>query len=534
MDDRLANAPVGVVEATPEGEVLAANERAAALLGTTPAETVGETVAAAFPRSAAGTLRAAFDGAPPDERSFVEYYPSVDRWLAVDVRRVEDGVVVYVRDRDRRREQRRTIDRLERRLDRMERIDALVGRVLRTVIDADDRDEVARTVCEGLGGTDLYEFAWVGERSPDGDGLRIAAAAGDAPDVREAIAEALGTDGGLPEQRAVAARETVAVQALAEDRAVDRDVRLAAFGEGLQSSVAVPLVYRDTVYGVLGAYSGREGGVDDAERSTLETLGAVAGYAINATRQEDLLFADAVTELTVAVDDGTVPFVAAARAGDCRLSLAGAVPRDDGTVVCYLRADDAVGTVVGTLSAHEAVGADPRVLGDDGDDDDRDGDHADDVERVVEVELDGEAPVVTLLAWGATVADARYTGSGARLTAEVPSDADPRRLVEALDSAFAGTDVVAKSERSRTPETVADFHSDLAERLTDKQLTVLRTAYLSEYFRSPRGSTSEEVGEALDVTGPTVLYHLRKAQRKLLASFFETGDRSRSRRGGEP
>jgi predicted DNA binding protein len=65
------------------------------------------------------------------------------------------------------------------------------------------------------------------------------------------------------------------------------------------------------------------------------------------------------------------------------------------------------------------------------------------------------------------------------------------------------------------------FRNDLAEALTDKQRTVLRTAHLSDYFTSPRGSTSEEVAEALDIAGPTVLYHLRNAQRKLLSAFFE-------------
>jgi len=50
---------------------------------------------------------------------------------------------------------------------------------------------------------------------------------------------------------------------------------------------------------------------------------------------------------------------------------------------------------------------------------------------------------------------------------------------------------------------------------------VLRVAHLADYFESPRGSTSEEVAEALDISGPTVLYHLRNAQRELLDAFFD-------------
>ena len=49
---------------------------------------------------------------------------------------------------------------------------------------------------------------------------------------------------------------------------------------------------------------------------------------------------------------------------------------------------------------------------------------------------------------------------------------------------------------------------------------MLRTAYLADYFESPRGSTSKEVAETLDITGPTVLYHLRRAQQKLIEAFL--------------
>ena len=43
---------------------------------------------------------------------------------------------------------------------------------------------------------------------------------------------------------------------------------------------------------------------------------------------------------------------------------------------------------------------------------------------------------------------------------------------------------------------------------------VLRTAYLADYFESPWRSTAEEVASALDITGSTLLYHLRAGQRK--------------------
>jgi predicted DNA binding protein len=50
---------------------------------------------------------------------------------------------------------------------------------------------------------------------------------------------------------------------------------------------------------------------------------------------------------------------------------------------------------------------------------------------------------------------------------------------------------------------------------------VLRTAYLADYFESPRGSTAEEVASSLGITGSTLLHHLRAGQRKLLDAFYD-------------
>jgi predicted DNA binding protein len=68
--------------------------------------------------------------------------------------------------------------------------------------------------------------------------------------------------------------------------------------------------------------------------------------------------------------------------------------------------------------------------------------------------------------------------------------------------------------------TTREFRDELDDRLTERQRTVLRTAYLADYFESPRGSTAEEVAASLDITGPTLLHHLRAGQRKLFDVYF--------------
>jgi predicted DNA binding protein len=57
--------------------------------------------------------------------------------------------------------------------------------------------------------------------------------------------------------------------------------------------------------------------------------------------------------------------------------------------------------------------------------------------------------------------------------------------------------------------------------LTDRQHAALRAAYFGGYFDWPRGSTAEEVADAMGVSSPTLHNHLRKGQRELLRVLFE-------------
>ena len=84
--------------------------------------------------------------------------------------------------------------------------------------------------------------------------------------------------------------------------------------------------------------------------------------------------------------------------------------------------------------------------------------------------------------------------------------------------------VAAKREREREVTTAREFRDELQARLTDRQENALRTAFLANYFESPRGSSAEEVADALDITGSTLLHHLRAGQRKLLRALLVSND----------
>ena len=536
MNEALTNAPIGVITATVDGVVTAINDRAATLIETPPPEAVGEPLVDVCPASAAGTLRSAIDG-EPTPTTVEEYYPRLDRWLAVEVQ-VADEIRLFCRETTETHELTQHVEELERRLDRIQRIDSLIVRVLQQVIDAADRTAIADTICEQLGTTSRYDFVWVGDREFPNDRLGVIATAGTAPEIHDRIEAALGETDTLPGQRAVDQETTQVVDGFADNRSLPRRLRQAAFASGLQSCLAVPLRYQGAVYGVVSVYSGHTGGFSEQEQAGLETLGRVAGFAIRATRQEDLLVADTVTEVRLSVTGASIPLDRAAAEIETSFSLDGAVPRGDGPVVCYVAPETPV-----VDADTESDGDDPATDSDEtptaGDADQlspqlieqtlRDDEQVVGVSWVhtgdnplLQVTVAGETPVTALAGWGASIRSATYRGGTTEIVAEAPPDESVRRLIETVDDTVADTELLAKEETTRSPDTVDAFRNDLTARLTDRQQAALRAAYLAEYFASPRGSTAAEVANALDITGPTLLYHLRRAEQKLVGAFLET------------
>ena len=536
MNEALANAPIGVITATVDGVVTAINDRAATLIETPPPEAVGEPLVDVCPASAAGTLRSAIDG-EPTPTTVEEYYPRLDRWLAVEVQ-VADEIRLFCRETTETHELTQHVEELERRLDRIQRIDSLIVRVLQQVIDAADRTAIADTICEQLGTTSRYDFVWVGDREFPNDRLGVIATAGTAPEIHDRIEAALGETDTLPGQRAVDQETTQVVDGFADNRSLPRRLRQAAFASGLQSCLAVPLRYQGAVYGVVSVYSGHTGGFSEQEQAGLETLGRVAGFAIRATRQEDLLVADTVTEVRLSVTGASIPLDRAAAEIETSFSLDGAVPRGDGPVVCYVAPETPVvdadtegdGDAPATDSDEPPTAGDadqlsPQLIEQTLRDDEQvvgvswvhTGDNP-----LLQVTVAGETPVTALAGWGASIRSATYRGGTTEIVAEAPPDESVRRLIETVDDTVADTELLAKEETTRSPDTVDAFRNDLTARLTDRQQAALRAAYLAEYFASPRGSTAAEVANALDITGPTLLYHLRRAEQKLVGAFLET------------
>lgn len=517
MDDVLDHVTDGVLVVDAGWCVARANAVAGTLLDRERSALVDADVREAFPRSVEATFHDRFGGEDPAPASvsFEEYFPDLETWLEVRTVPVGDGLAVYLRDVTDRRGLQRALTEGEAELERLNRINATIQEIIRELVGATAREEVEATVCERLSASELYEFTWIGERDPAGDRITHRTAAGEYEGVLDPIVDGGGSPDGpeSPECTVLRTGETRIVRQLVDD-SVPEPVRRVAFARGLQSAIAVPLRYGTTTYGVLGVYAARPDAFSERERESLETLGVATGFVINAARQRNLLLSDTVVELTFRLTDTDDALVAASARLDCSLAVEGVVPLAEGALLCYVGVEGAAPGDLLAVAADRADLADGRIVHEAADEESTEG-------GLVELAVEGGSSLLSLTERGATIRTATFEEGVGRLVAEIAPDEEVREVVAAVGEAFPDSELLAKRERQRPVETAGEFRSALHERLTDRQRTALRVAHHGGYFRSPRDSTAEELAEGLGISSPTLHYHLRAAQGKLVEAFLD-------------
>lgn len=220
--------------------------------------------------------------------------------------------------------------------------------------------------------------------------------------------------------------------------------------------------------------------------------------------------AETSIELEFRVRDRELFFVRASADADCRVTLAEMVHRSDGRLLEYFTVEAAApDRVLGAAGAAPAID-DARLI--------REGDR----ETLFEFVISGPCIGGTLADSGAVVREVFADNGVGRVVADVPPHADALRVVDTVRERH-DAELNARRQRDRpAPEfTSRAFRATLADRLTERQLETLRTAYAGGYFAWPRESTAEECAEALGITQPTFTQHLRTGQEKLLEALFE-------------
>lgn len=435
--------------------------------------------------------------------------------VELDIGTVEDEerlVVGLVRDVSDRHRRERQLARHRDQLATLNRISEAVEGVVQGIVESATREGIEETVCDRLADSDLYRTVWIGRIGAGG--LEPTASAG-APTVFPASGGMNGDgseadESGHPVLVAFRTGEPCVRRAGWVDGGGDSAGRRERVAEhGIRATMALPITHRETPYGVLCLHSPRADAFTDREQDALERLVRVVGFAINAADTEQLLHSGATTELEFRVT-GDDCFLGRLSAATGPVTLRWTVP-EDGGLRHFLEVEGSAESVV---DAAKAAGAeDVGVVSE------RDGSEDDPPTTILEARL-GSSVAARLGDAGAVVQSASAENGGAEFTARLAGRADTRTVVETFQDQFEAG-LTAKRRIDEPVETARDLRQAAAERLTDRQSDVLRTAYLMGYYEWPRDHTAEEVSDRMDITSATLHYHLRAAQRNFLELFFD-------------
>ena len=360
---------------------------------------------------------------------------------------------------------------------------------------ASTREAIEREACGTL--ASFYEYAWIASEV-DAGGFQFRA-------------RSIGADAGELEQVDAPPGNTCREVYDTGEATIATGERLPRDGTDEPTVRAiVPIRHADTTYGVLEVGIRAEpGGITDREERLLCDLGRRLGQGIAAVERRRLLLADTVLRLSFTCTDTGAVFVRLSAAFECTFALTGLVPGEDGSLLAFVWLEGASPDDVFQRATEDAAVDSARLIrsADDG--------------SLLEFVLTADSPALTLVECGGSLTELSASEGRATMTAEFVPDVDVREVVESVEADFPDSEMTSKREVERSVQTDTEFEQALTDTLTNKQRSALRAAYLSGYFDWPRGSTAEELADSLGVSSPTFHSHLRRAQRKILATFLE-------------
>lgn len=225
---------------------------------------------------------------------------------------------------------------------------------------------------------------------------------------------------------------------------------------------------------------------------------------------QDASSTGSAVELELEVRDRACFFIRASDEAECRVFLEDLVHRADDQLLEFFTVRDVSADRVLRLVDDESAITEGRLIreGPDG--------------GLFQFVVAGPCVTATLAETGAITQSVSATGGTGRVVATVPPHVDVRTVVETFQRRHPDSELLARrdGEQSVPVRTEEGIHTTLADQLTEKQLEVLNTAFLSGYFDWPRDSTAAECADALGISQPTFSQHIRTAQYKVFGALF--------------
>jgi GAF domain-containing protein len=411
-----------------------------------------------------------------------------------------------------------TLDRAEREqhiaqqneeLTRLTQINSVIREIDQALVEADTREDIDRVVCEQLAGSDLYECAWIGEADPGTDTIVPREWAGVDPGYLDRLT--ITTDdtstGQGPIGTALRTRELQVVQDIITAPRFT-PWREHTLEQGVRSCVSIPLVYNDSLYGVLAVYT-EQPLSDERTQTVLGELGETIAHTISSAQTKQALQTDSVVELSLQVREPETVLSSLAQQVSCQIEFEGLVNHSAETAQVFVTTRGAAADEI-CATATESLAIETVTTLSEGEDGCR-----------FKLVMADPPLAAAFIDQDVEIRQLTFDADGATAVVGLPTTRDVRPVIETIQTTFPETELVNRRTSHRSSEPLPTCRAIYEDSLTDRQQDTLRTAYLSGFFESPRETTGQEIAASLEVSQPTFTQHLRAGQRKLFKMVFD-------------
>ncbi|RDI71781.1 PAS domain S-box protein [Halopelagius longus] len=416
----------------------------------------------------------------------------------------------------------RTLEVQREELEALNRLNRLAQEIQRAIITESSREEIEQLVCDRLARKDNYAFTWIGQVDLADQTLTPVARAGDdkgyVDDVTVTLDERKTGKG--PAGMAVQTRDVQIVSDVETDEAFG-PWREAALERGVRSVATIPIVYEQTVYGVLGIYAEERDAFGPDVQSIFGSFGEMVGHAIAAATQKHALLTREMTEVTLQFRN-LADLLDGQESDIPRLEVSQVVPTGQESYVLVGTAPpESEATILGLAAGVPSI-SDANVT------------EVSDDESEFRVRIRSPPLISQVVARGGRVSRIVVNDAGLTATMELPPHVETAEIVEEVKASYPSADVLL--QRRKTVERPVVSEKGLLESLTERQRTALELAYRRGYFEWPRKNSGEDLAEILGVSPATFHQHLRTSERKLLTEILDgaglSADASPERRSG--
>ena len=436
----------------------------------------------------------------------VGVFDNMARELADLLAATAEAALDRVSRESRLREQDRTLQQQNQQLTALNRINETIRGIDQAVVQAETQDEIDHTVCELLTTDDRFNFAWIGTIDPTSNTVEPRAWAGSEQGYLDSQSFAVDVANAEPAGQTAATGDVTMVTNVAAGLRDDQ-WRKEALACDFLSVLSIPLVYSDLTHGVLTVYAPTQDAFDDTTKAVLAELGETIASALSAIERKNALLTTSMTRVEFAIDDPSFVLSRLAQEAGCTLSYQGGVQQStEGSYVFVTVEDASLENVTEAASQLVAIDDVQTISTGEGG-------------GVLRLRLTQPFLALELADHGAVFREATADPTTTTLVIDIPDGIDVRTIAQLVSETFSSVELRAKQTLDQT--VAHDLYSRFLEKLTERQLEVIQTAYYSGYFESPRESTGEDVAATLGISPPAFYAHARTVQRKLFATLFE-------------